>query len=349
MNAQELTRHVKAEALGLGFDLVGVARADRVADDDRLAEWLTRGYHGTMAWMANHFEKRIDPRELVPGCRSIVCVGLVYHRPAGEAPQPEGLEVATYAWGEDYHRVLKDKLARLLERGRALEPTFEGRAFVDSAPVMDKYWAEHAGLGWRGKNTNLLNVRLGSFLFLGEILTTAELVPDLPGTDHCGTCTRCIEACPTGALVEPYVLDARRCISYWTIEHRDALEPAEEEAVGEWLFGCDVCQDVCPWNRDAPAATEERLAPRGDAWPATLDDLLTLSPAEFGRRFGDTAIERTRRRGLVRNAAIVAGNTGLGSDAALAHAAVDEDPVVANTARRARARRSARSALTSAP
>jgi epoxyqueuosine reductase len=341
MNAQELTRHLKAEALGLGFDLVGVARANRVADDDRLAEWLTRGYHGTMAWMANHFEKRVDPRELVPGCRSIVCVGLLYHRPAGEAPQPEELEVATYAWGEDYHRVLKGKLGRLLERGRALEPTFEGRAFVDSAPVMDKYWAERAGLGWRGKNTNLLNVRLGSFLFLGEILTTAELVPDLPGTDHCGTCTRCIEACPTGALVEPYVLDARRCISYWTIEHRDALDPAEEEAVGEWLFGCDVCQDVCPWNRDAPTATEERLTPHGDAWPATLDDLLTLSPDEFRRRFGDTAVERTRRRGLVRNAAIVAGNTGLGSDVALKEAAGDSDPVVAVTARRAMAKREA--------
>jgi epoxyqueuosine reductase len=334
MNAQELTRRLKDEALALGFDLVGIARAGHVADDDRLAEWLARGYHGTMTWMANHFEKRVDPRKLVPGCRSIVCVALLYHRPEDAAPSPEGVEVATYSWGEDYHWILKEKLGALLDRGRALDPSFEGRAFVDSAPVMDKYWAERAGLGWRGKNTNLLNVRLGSFFFLGEILTTADLVPDLPGTDHCGTCTRCLEACPTGALVEPYVLDATRCISYWTIEHRGALDPAHEDAVEKWLFGCDVCQDVCPWNRDAPEATEERLAPQRAVWPATLDDLLTLSPKEFRRRFGDTAIERTRRRGLVRNAAIVAGNTGLGSDVALEEAADDPDPVVAETARR---------------
>ena len=347
MDPEQLTARIKAEAGVLGFDLVGVARAGRVADDERLAEWLARGYHGTMAWMANRFEMRADPRELVPGCRSIVSVGLVYHRARPDAAHPPGVAVATYAWGEDYHRVLKDKLHALIERGRELDSSFEGRAFVDSAPVMDKYWAERAGLGWRGKNTNLLNTRLGSFLFLGEILTTAELVPDLPGTDHCGTCTRCLEACPTGALVEPYVLDATKCISYWTIEHRDALAPDEEDAVGEWLFGCDVCQDVCPWNQDVPEATESRLAPRGDAWPTSLDDLLTLTPAAFRHRFGDTAIERTRRRGLVRNAAIVAGNTGLGSIDALERAAADPDPVVAGTAARALAKRARRGALRS--
>jgi epoxyqueuosine reductase len=335
LDPTRLTARIKEEALALGFDLVGVARAGRVADDDRLAEWLARGYHGTMAWMAGHFEKRVDPRELLPECRSIVSVALVYHRPRDAAPHPPGLRVASYAWGEDYHRVLKDKLHALIERGRAIDPSFQGRAFVDSAPVMDKYWAERAGLGWRGKNTNVLNKGLGSFFFLGEILTTAELAPDLPGTDHCGTCTRCIDACPTGALVEPYVLDATKCISYWTIEKRDALEPREEEAVGDWLFGCDVCQDVCPWNGGAPQAGEPRLAPRAEAWPASLDDLLTLTPAEFRRRFGASAVERTRRRGLVRNAAIVAGNTGLGSDEALGAAAGDPDPVVAGTARRA--------------
>lgn len=337
----DLTARIKEEARALGFDGVGIARADRVADDDRLAEWLARGHHGSMSWMARHFDKRVDPRELVPGCRSVVCVALLYRRPEGDAPHPGGLNVARYAWGEDYHRILKDKLRGLLERGRALDPSFEGRAFVDSAPVMDKYWAERAGLGWRGKNTNLLNERLGSFFFLGEILTTAELVPDLPGTDHCGSCTRCLDACPTGALIEPYVLDATRCISYWTIEKRDALTPADEDAVGEWLFGCDVCQDVCPWNRQSPETTEERLTPRGAAWPASLDELLTLSPGEFRRHFGDMAVERTRRRGLVRNAAIVAGNTGLGSESALENAAGDPDLVVAETARRALAKRRA--------
>jgi epoxyqueuosine reductase len=206
---------------------------------------------------------------------------------------------------------------------------------------MDRYWAERAGLGWRGKNTLLLNKRLGSYFFLGELLVRAELEPDLPGTDHCGTCTRCLDACPTGALVEPYLLDARTCISYWTIEHRGQLEPAQEAATGEWLFGCDVCQEVCPWNRDATVATEPRLAPGRDARPDVLDELLELTDEEFDRRYGGTAIERTRRRGFVRNAAIVAGNTGKGATAALERAAADPDPVVAGTAVRALRRRAA--------
>jgi epoxyqueuosine reductase len=339
MTPADLSRRIKAEARDLGFDLVGIARAGRVEEADRLAEWLAAGRHATMSWLERSFEKRVDPRLLVEGCRSIVSVGLVYHHPDTSAPQPAGAGAATYAWGEDYHRVLKDKLHALLDRGRKIDPSFEGRAFVDSAPVMDRYWAERAGLGWRGKNTLLLNKRLGSYLFLGELLVRADLEPDEPGAEHCGSCTRCIDACPTNAIVEPWVLDASRCISYWTIEHRDALAPAEEAAVGEWVFGCDVCQDVCPWNREAPAAAEPRLAPRKESWPTTLDGLLTLSEAEFAARFATTAVERTRRRGLVRNAAIVAGNTGLGSDAALAVAAADADPVVAGAARRAIARR----------
>lgn len=338
LSAAEATRRIKAEGRRLGFDAVGIARADRVDEADRLAEWLAGGSHASMAWMEKWFEKRIDPRALVPGCRSVVSVALVYRR--GSPPEPAGTRVATYARGEDYHRVLMDKLHALLSFCRSLDPAVEGRPFVDSGPVMERWWAERAGLGWRGKNTLLLDKRLGSFLFLGELLLTAELVPDAPAADHCGTCTACIDACPTGAIVAPYRVDARRCIAYWTIEHRDDLEPAEEEAVGEWLFGCDVCQDVCPWNRKAPEGDEPRLAPRADAWPATLDDLLALTEAEFASRFADAAVERTRRRGLVRNAAIVAGNTGLGSDAALERAAGDRDPVVARAAARALRRRS---------
>ena len=337
LSPAELTARVKGEALRLGFDAVGVARAGRVDEADRLAEWLGRGDHASMAWMERWFDKRIDPRELVPGCRSVVCVALVYGQ--GKPPEPAGTRVAAYARGEDYHRVVKDKLHELLAACRRLDPDVEGRPFVDSGPVMERWWAEKAGLGWRGKNTLLLDQRLGSFLFLGELLLTVELVPDEPGTDHCGSCTACIDACPTGAIAEPYRVDARRCISYWTIEHRDDLDPEEEEAVGEWLFGCDVCQDVCPWNRKAPEGEESRLAPRADAWPATLDDLLMLTEAGFAERFGDTAVERTRRRGLVRNAAIVAGNTGLGSDAALERAVGDSDPVVARAAARALGRR----------
>ena len=199
--------------------------------------------------------------------------------------------------------------------------------------------AERAGLGWRGKNTLLLNKRLGSFLFIGELLVRAELDPDPAGVDHCGTCTRCIDACPTGAIVAPHELDARRCISYWTIEHRGELSPEEEAATGEWLFGCDVCQDVCPWNRDAPETGQERFRARAAAWPGSLDDVLAMSEEEFDARFGDTAIERARRGGLVRNAAIVAGNTWRGSMETMEAAAADADPVVAGTARRSRARR----------
>ena len=334
--AAETTRRIKAEARRLGFDAVGVARADRVDEADRLAEWLAGGNHASMRWMENWFEKRVDPRALVPGCRAVVSVALVYRQ--GSPPEPAGTRVAAYARGEDYHRVLKDKLHDLLAFCRALDPDVEGRPFVDSGPVMERWWAERAGVGWRGKHTLLLDKRLGSFLFLGELLLTAELVPDHPASDHCGTCTVCIDACPTGAIVAPYRLDARRCISYLTIEHRDDLDPGEEETVGEWLFGCDICQDVCPWNRKAPEGVEPRLAPRADAWP-TLDDLLTSTEAGFAERFGDTAVERTRRRGLVRNAAIVAGNTGLGSDAALEQAAVDSDPVVGRAAARALRRR----------
>ena len=345
MEARALTERIKAVALALGFDLVGVARADRVDEADRLREWLDRGHHATMGWMENWFEKRVDPRKLVPGCRSIVAVGLVYHDgeegPGPADPAPDGTRLASYARGEDYHRVIKDKLFDLLDACRQLDPSIEGRPFVDSAPVMDRYWAEKAGLGWRGKNTLLLNKRRGSFLFLGELLITAELIPDEPGVDHCGTCTACVEACPTDAIVEPYLVDANRCISYWTIEHRDALEPAEEDAVGKWIFGCDVCQDVCPWNAGAPTGDEPRLEPRPGTWPATLDDLLTLTQAAFDRRFADTSVERTRRRGLVRNAAIVAGNTGLGSVEALEAAAADPDPVVAGAARRALEKRGA--------
>jgi epoxyqueuosine reductase len=335
---EALTAAIKSQALELGFDVVGVAAADRVKDASLLAEWLSNGHHAGMGWMANHFEKRVDPRQLVPGCRSVLCVGLLYHQ-AGAGPQPEGVAVATYAWGEDYHRVLKDKLHALLAYGREIDATFDGRAFTDSAPVMDKYWAERAGLGWRGKNTNLINVKLGSFLFLGELLVEAELIPDTIGVDHCGTCTRCLEACPTGALVAPYVLDSARCIAYQTIEHRDELCAEEEEALGNWLFGCDVCQDVCPWNDGAPTAGEPRLEPRHEAWPTDLDAVVRMTEDDFVGRFGDSAIERTRRRGLARNAVIVAGNTGLGSTPALELATTDTDPVVAGTAKRVLARR----------
>lgn len=338
MTPEERTREIKHAARDLGFDLVGVARAGPVEESAELLEWLKRGYHGTMSWMEAHREKRTDPTRLVPGCRSIVCVAVSYYH-GDTGPEPEGVTVARYAWGADYHRVLKRRLYGLLDRCREIDPEIRGRAFTDSAPVMDKYWAERAGVGWRGKNTNLINKHSGSYLFLGELLLDADLVPDAPARDHCGTCTRCLDACPTDAFVEPYVLDARRCIAYWTIEHRGELSPETESELGEWLFGCDVCQSVCPWNRDPAMSAESEFTPRTETWPDSVDELISLTDVEFERRFGGTAVERTRRAGLVRNAAILAGTRGVGSRDALERASRDADPIVARTARRALERR----------
>jgi epoxyqueuosine reductase len=297
---------LRRAARELGLDKVGVAPAQATGEAERLAAWLGRGFQAGMAWMERWFDKRVDPRELVPEARSVVCVALNYYRPSPREAGPGEGRVARYAWGEDYHRVLKDKLHALLARLREADPGLAGRAFVDTAPVQEKFWAQQAGIGWRGKHSNVITTDLGSWILLGELAIDRELVYDRPHADHCGSCTRCIEACPTGAIVEPYVVDAGRCLSYLTIEHRGEVPAQAAQWFDEWVFGCDVCQDVCPWNhRHATPGAEPRLAPRPDQVALDLAETAVLDDEAFRTRFADAALERARPEGLRRNARLL--------------------------------------------
>ena len=319
-----LTRRLKAEARRVGFALVGVARAERMDPEARRLEaWLEAGRHGgdagAMPWMASHFDKRTDPRELVPGARSVVSVAHTYLSPAPEPlADDEALargvgKVSRYAWGDDYHDVLKRKLAELFDWLDTASGGAGGRAFVDSAPVMDKAWAQRAGIGWIGKNTNLLTRSHGSFVFLGELIVDVDLVPDDPfSADHCGSCTRCLDACPTGALDEPYQIDATRCISYWTIEQRGAAWPPEAQDLarefGPWIFGCDVCQDVCPWTKFARPTRDARFQAREEIAQRPLAEWAELDLEAFRQRLQKSPLKRTKPEGLRRNVANAQAN-----------------------------------------
>ena len=311
MNPFALRRALGERAGGLGFDLCGVARAGRLERDaEALAAWLRRDYHASMAWMARHAETRSDPTRLLPGCRSVVVVAKNYWPGEREAVVPEGRgKVALYARGRDYHKVLSrglKELAAWLEAETG-EPC---RAFVDTGPILERAWGEHAGIGWIGKNANLISRRLGSWLLLGEVLTAAEIEADPgPHEDHCGTCTACLEACPTGAIVSDGVVDSNRCISYWTIEHRGPIPGAVRPGLGEWIFGCDECQTVCPWNRSfaepVPAAAFTR---REDLRGLDPEEVARMDEATFRQRFSGTSLMRARWDGMVRNAVSVLKN-----------------------------------------
>ena len=316
-----LAAAVRADALRLGFDGVGIARAERLDDEARRLEaWLAAGRHGgsdgAMTWMERNFEKRIDPRELVAGARSVVSVFASYWQNMPAAPPAAGPEaparIARYAWGDDYHEVLKEKLAELLDCLDHRAGGASGRAFTDSAPVMDKAWAQRAGLGWQGKNTNLLTRSHGSFIFLGELIVDVPLEPDAPFTaDHCGSCTRCLDACPTGALDAPYQIDAERCISYWTIEHRAETLPAIARQFGTWAFGCDVCQDVCPWTRFSQPTRDARFLPRPGTTDTPLADWAELDLEQFRTRFRKSPIKRSTFEGWARNVRQAMENAGM--------------------------------------
>jgi epoxyqueuosine reductase len=294
---------VKSKARSLGFEACGISKAEELSEEARRLEtWLNRGYHGTMSWMERHFDKRIDPRKLVPGAKSIISVMDVYYQAIEQPDSPEIGRVSRYAWGQDYHVVVKDRLHVLFDWIERQVGDVAGRVFVDSAPVMDKAWAARSGLGWIGKHSNLLNTKLGSWFFLGEIICNVELEADGPIPDHCGTCTRCIDACPTGAIVEPYVVDANRCISYLTIEHReDNIRTDLVDRMGNWIFGCDICQDVCPWNKFSPTTAEPAYLPSDNIESTTLEDWSHLTASEFEARFSRSAISRARPLGFARN------------------------------------------------
>jgi len=300
---------IKAHARALGFQKAGIVRAEPLSHErDRLQEWLRRGYHGEMGWMARDPEQRTDPAKLFPDAKSVVVVALNYYTPAQHDNDPERSpgsgKVSRYAWGDDYHDVVGEKLRALLEWIKEQWPAAAGKVCVDIQPLMDKAWAQRAGLGWIGKHTNLITRDYGSWIFIGELLLNLELASDDEQVDdHCGACTLCLEACPTGAIVEPYLVDSNLCISHASIESRAPELPAEISANLEgWFYGCDICQDVCPWNRFEQPTSESRFEPRDANVDAVLTDVLELSPEDYARRFRGSAMKRAKLSGLQRNA-----------------------------------------------
>lgn len=343
MNNNFETAWIVEKALSHGFDLCGVVRAEKFPELDLAREWLALGYGGEMKYLAD--PRRADPRRVMPGVRSVIVCALNYNSAAprsvdafrSEQNEPRGW-ISRYAWGTDYHEVLEEKLQVLANTlSEQFKNPFEARIYADTGPLHERVFAKHAGLGWLGKNTLLLNARMGSWFFLGVILTTLDLAPTVapdepPPPDLCGSCTKCIDACPTNALVEPYVMDSRRCISYLTIELRGAIPENLREPMGRHVFGCDICQDVCPWNRRAPVTHAMEFQPRtiplgsqgqrnGPAPPTSsepvedslffprLESLVTMGEDEFRATFHGSPIKRTKWRGLLRNACIALGNS----------------------------------------
>lgn len=330
--AGEIADELRARATEEGFDAIGIARAEALdRDGAALAAWLRRDMQAAMAWMARDPSTRADPRRLLPGCRSVIALAMSYWHGAPEADAPAGAgRVALYARGRDYHRVMGSRLRRLATWLGA-ETGAPTRAFVDTGPVLERAWAERSSVGWIGKNANLISRRHGSWLLLGEILTAAALPADEgPHADHCGTCSACIEACPTGAIVEAGVVDSNRCISNWTIEHRGPVPRRAREGNGDWLFGCDVCQDVCPWNERFPTPrADDPFERRADLGALDPRELVAMGEAEFRRRYSGTPLMRARWDGMRRNACIVLGNRRDPAGVpALAAALGDDDPLV---------------------
>lgn len=301
MQMEKNTAFIKQKAKELGFMYCGVSKADFLENEaDKLETWLNRNYHGKMSYMENHFDKRLDPRILVDDAKSVVSLVLNYF-PA-EEQQEDAPKISKYAYGTDYHFVIKDKLKQLLAEIQSEVGEVGGRVFVDSAPVMDKVWAQKSGLGWMGKNANLIHPKSGSFFFIAELILDLDLIPDGPMKDYCGTCTKCIDACPTDAIVQPYVVDGSKCISYLTIELKDAILPGEfKNQMDNWMFGCDVCQDVCPWNRFSKPHSEGAFDPHESLLHMRTADWHDLSEEVFRELFKNSAVKRTKFSGLTRN------------------------------------------------
>jgi len=300
-----LSAQIKNRAIELGFAKCGVVPAERLdTADSRLREWLRREFHGEMRWMEREPEKRSDPRSVFPAARSVIVLAMNYFTPYPHADDPSRGKVSRYAWGDDYHSVLRGRLRELLDWINAEVPEANGRVCVDTAPVMEKAWAVRAGLGWIGKHSNLITQDFGSWVFLGEILVDIELEYDHQVIeDHCGTCTACLDACPTKAIVEPYIVDSRKCISYATIELRAETLPDDISSnLNGWLYGCDICQDVCPWNRFERPTPEASFEPRENETSLSLEEVGVMDHSEYVERFRGSAIKRTKLSGLKRNA-----------------------------------------------
>ena len=301
-NRSAYSELIKNEAKKMGFIFCGIAKAGFLEEEaPRLEAWLKKGMHGEMQYMENHFDKRLDPRLLVDGAKSVISLGLNYYTEDIQV-DPSSPKISKYAYGVDYHHVIKGKLKQLLEIINEKIGEVGGRAFVDSAPVLDKAWAKKAGLGWVAKNTNLINQKAGSFFFLAELIVDIELEYDIaPTADHCGTCTRCIDACPTEAIVAPYVVDGSRCISYLTIELKNEIPKEFSGKMDNWMFGCDVCQDVCPWNKFSVLNTEPSFTPHADLLHLNKKDWEEITEDVFQKAFKNSAVKRTKFSGLKRN------------------------------------------------
>ncbi len=291
---------IKNEAQRLGFLSCGISKAEFLEEEaPRLEAWLKKGMHGEMAYMENHFDKRLDPTQLVPGAKSVISLLLNYFP---EAQQEEHTyKISKYAFGTDYHFVIKDKLKQLLEFIQSEIGEVDGRAFVDSAPVLDKTWAAKSGLGWMGKHSNLLSKQVGSFFFIAELIVDLELDYDVPVTDHCGSCTACIDACPTQAIVQPYVVDGSKCISYLTIELKNDIPSDFSGKMDDWMFGCDVCQDVCPWNRFSKPHREPLFNAKPELLSKSKKEWEEITEEVFDQIFQKSAVKRTKYSGLIRN------------------------------------------------
>jgi epoxyqueuosine reductase len=306
--AERHTSIVKRIANELDFFYCGISKARFLEEEaPHLEQWLNSNFHGQMWYMENYFDKRLDPRLLVDGAKSVVTLLLNYF-PEKKVQHEDNFRFSTYAYGEDYHTVIKDKLKCFMDTIRTEIGEVGGRVFVDSAPVMDKAWAKHSGAGWMGKHTNIITKSNGSFFFIAELILDIDLVPDGPIKDYCGTCTRCIDACPTEAIVQPYVLDASKCISYLTIELKEALIDTNfQSKMDNWIFGCDICQDVCPWNRFSTPHQEPRFQPKEGMLELLKSDWTELTEEVFNEFFSKSAVKRAKYNGLMRNIRFVNG------------------------------------------
>lgn len=301
MNQTGITQLIKKEAARLGFFHTGISKAGFLEEEaTALENWLTGNMHGNMSYMERNFDKRLDPRLLVDGAKSVISLLLNYY-PEQSQNDSGSPKISRYAYGKDYHFVIKDKLSELLHVIREAAGAVNGRAFVDSAPVLDRAWAKKSGLGWVGKNTNLIHPKNGSYFFIAELIIDLELDTDVPISDYCGTCTRCIDACPTDAIIKPYVVDGSKCISYFTIELKDAFPQEMKNNFDNWVFGCDVCQEVCPWNRFSKPTTESNFHPREGLLEMKSEEWFEITEEVFNKVFKDSAVQRTGFKGLKRN------------------------------------------------
>lgn len=309
LKSSGITSVVKQIATQTGFDYCGIARALPLDEDARRLEtWLTKGYHGSMKYMENHFELRVNPQKLVPGAKSVITLLLNYY-PSARAHSADNPKISKYAWGNDYHEVIKAKLRLFMHEMKERIGDITGRGFVDSAPVLERSWAQRSGLGWIGKNGNLINKQSGSFFFIATLIVDLELEYDDPiAKDFCGTCTKCIDACPTNAILNNRVVDGSKCISYYTIELKDMLIPdSMKDKFDNWMFGCDVCQDVCPWNRFSTPTTEAQFAPIPQVLDFTKEDWEEMTEESFKKIFRHSPLKRSKFQGIKRNLRFING------------------------------------------